>query len=135
MRSTLSPAWEGRSPGDGGPHPSFPEKRRFSPWSRFPSRWAPTRISRRGGSPGGGECSGKPRARLGKYAVTGNHEFYAGIDQALSFTRRAGFSVLRGETVTVGNILRIAGVDDLARGALGAGAGPPEDEGSGGEGR
>lgn len=54
------------------------------------------------------------RPRLGKYAVTGNHEFYAGIGQALAFTRQAGFSVLRGETVTVGNIVRIAGVDDPA---------------------
>jgi uncharacterized protein len=51
---------------------------------------------------------------LGKYAVTGNHEFYAGIEQALAFTHRAGFTVLRGESVTVGNILRIAGVDDPA---------------------
>lgn len=54
------------------------------------------------------------RPRFGKYAVTGNHEFYAGIGQALAFTRRAGFSVLRGEAVTVGNIVRIAGVDDPA---------------------
>jgi uncharacterized protein len=52
------------------------------------------------------------RPLLGKYAVTGNHEFYAGIDQALAFTHRAGFTVLRNESVTVGNALRIAGVDD-----------------------
>jgi predicted MPP superfamily phosphohydrolase len=78
------------------------------------------------------EIFGTIRPRLGKYAVTGNHEFYAGIDQALSFTRRAGFSVLRGETVTLGNILRIAGVDDPAGGALGAGAGHPEEEVLGG---
>ena len=27
----------------------------------------------------------------GKYAITGNHEFYAGIEQALAFTTAAGF--------------------------------------------
>lgn len=49
--------------------------------------------------------------RYGKFAVTGNHEFYAGLDQALDFMKRAGFTVLRNEGVTVGGI-NIAGVDD-----------------------
>jgi predicted MPP superfamily phosphohydrolase len=66
------------------------------------------------------------RPPLGKYAVTGNHEFYAGIDQALRFTRRAGFSVLRGETVQAGESLRIAGVDDPTGAAIGSGASRPE---------
>jgi len=52
--------------------------------------------------------------RYGKFAITGNHEFYAGLDQALSFTRKAGFKVLRGEGVTAGGIINIAGVDDPA---------------------
>jgi len=65
------------------------------------------------------EIFGRIRPPLGKYAVTGNHEFYAGIDQALSFTKRAGFSVLRGEAVTAGSLVRIAGVDDPAGAALG----------------
>lgn len=50
--------------------------------------------------------------RLGKFAVTGNHEFYAGLDQALAFTRRTGFRVLRGEAVTVDGAVNIVGVDD-----------------------
>ncbi len=74
------------------------------------------------------EIFGKIRPRLGKFAVTGNHEFYAGIDQALQFTRRAGFSVLRGETVQVGESLRIAGVDDTVGAALGAVPGRREAE-------
>jgi predicted MPP superfamily phosphohydrolase len=74
------------------------------------------------------EIFGKIRPPLGKYAVTGNHEFYAGIDQALSFTKRAGFSVLRGEAVTAGSIVRIAGVDDPAGAALGAVPGRREAE-------
>lgn len=60
------------------------------------------------------------RPPLGKYAVTGNHEFYAGIGQSLAFTRRAGFTVLRGESVAAGDGLRIAGVDDPAGAAFGA---------------
>ncbi|MGA6994337.1 MAG: metallophosphoesterase [Candidatus Deferrimicrobiaceae bacterium] len=74
------------------------------------------------------EIFGKIRPPLGKYAVTGNHEFYAGLGQALSFTKRAGFSVLRGEAVTAGNVVRIAGVDDPVGGALGAAPGRREEE-------
>jgi predicted MPP superfamily phosphohydrolase len=50
----------------------------------------------------------------GKFAITGNHEYYAGIDQAMDFTRKAGFKFLRGEGVHVGDIMNIAGVDDPA---------------------
>jgi predicted MPP superfamily phosphohydrolase len=53
--------------------------------------------------------------RYGKFAITGNHEFYAGIDRALAFTEKAGFIMLRGEGITVSNLLNIAGVDDPAR--------------------
>jgi len=49
----------------------------------------------------------------GKFAITGNHEFYAGLGQALSFTEKAGFRILREEAVDVGGI-NIAGVDDPA---------------------
>lgn len=55
-------------------------------------------------------------AKYGKYAVTGNHEFYAGLNRALAFTEKAGFTILRGEGMTVGNVLNIAGIDDPARG-------------------
>ncbi|BDV44141.1 serine/threonine phosphatase [Geotalea uraniireducens] len=49
--------------------------------------------------------------RFGKYAVTGNHEYYAGPEQAFAFTRRAGFRLLHGEAATVAGIT-VAGVDD-----------------------
>lgn len=56
------------------------------------------------------------QARLGKYAVTGNHEYYAGLDQALEFTRKAGFTVLSSETVRPREGLSIVGFgDDTAR--------------------
>ena len=51
---------------------------------------------------------------LGKFAVTGNHEFYAGQKQALDFTQNSGFVLLRGQSHSLPNGLTIAGVDDPA---------------------
>jgi predicted MPP superfamily phosphohydrolase len=51
--------------------------------------------------------------RYGKFAITGNHEFYAGLGQAMRFTEKAGFSLLRGKGLTVAGI-NIVGVDDPA---------------------
>lgn len=48
---------------------------------------------------------------LGAYAVTGNHEYYAGLAHSLRFLRNAGFTVLRGDAARVGGIV-LAGVDD-----------------------
>ncbi len=64
--------------------------------------------------------------RYGKFAVTGNHEFFAGLDQALSFTERAGFRVLRGESETVAGAVTIAGVDDPTGKYFGLGRGVSE---------
>jgi predicted MPP superfamily phosphohydrolase len=50
----------------------------------------------------------------GKYAVTGNHEYYAGLSRSLDFTKKAGFLLLQGETQTLANLIHIAGVDDPA---------------------
>lgn len=52
------------------------------------------------------------RPRYGKYAVTGNHEFYIGLDHALDFTRQAGFITLRNAAATVAGAITLAGVDD-----------------------
>ena len=48
---------------------------------------------------------------LGAYAVTGNHEHFAGLDKSLNFLRSAGFNVLRGEAARAGGIT-LTGVDD-----------------------
>jgi len=55
------------------------------------------------------------RPKYGKYAVTGNHEYYAGLGQALAATEEAGFQVLRGEAVSPGGLITIAGVDYASR--------------------
>ena len=53
-------------------------------------------------------------APRGKFAALGNHEYYAGIGRAIAFTRKSGFTVLRDESVTIDDAVRIAGVDDPA---------------------
>ena len=50
---------------------------------------------------------------LGAYAVTGNHEYFAGLQNSLSFLHNAGFCVLRGESARAGGIV-LMGIDDPA---------------------
>lgn len=57
-------------------------------------------------------------APLGKFAVMGNHERYAGYKASGEFLARAGFTVLHGESVVVEGPLRIAGVDDPGHGGM-----------------
>jgi hypothetical protein len=57
------------------------------------------------------------RAPLGVYAVTGNHEFYAGVDASVHLFEEAGFRVLRNAAVEVKPGLVLAGVDDLTAGS------------------
>ncbi len=47
--------------------------------------------------------------RLGKFAVTGNHEYYTGIPGAVAFLEGAGFRVLRDETAVVPGIANVIG--------------------------
>lgn len=49
---------------------------------------------------------------LGKYAILGNHEYYAGVDQSIMFTQKAGFKLLRDSYVDLPENITIAGVDD-----------------------
>jgi len=51
-------------------------------------------------------------APLGKWAVLGNHEYYLGLSESLAFHAKAGFRVLREESVDIGQTLQISGVDD-----------------------
>lgn len=56
---------------------------------------------------------------LGKYAVLGNHEFYAGVGLSLDFLQRAGFTVLRGGAHRIADLLVVAGIDDRAAARIG----------------
>ena len=50
-------------------------------------------------------------ARLGKYAIMGNHEVYGGIKHTIRFIEDSGFTLLRGTGLTVKNTINIAGMD------------------------
>lgn len=50
-------------------------------------------------------------ARYGKYAVMGNHEVYGAVGQTTRFIEDAGFTLLRGNGVTVNDTINIAGMD------------------------
>ena len=53
---------------------------------------------------------------LGKFAITGNHEYYAGLENSLLFLENSGFTMLRSKGLSVGGSLNLAGVDDPAGG-------------------
>lgn len=53
------------------------------------------------------------RAPLGVWAVTGNHEFYAGLTKSVRLLENAGFILLRDANKQAAPGLIIAGVDDL----------------------
>jgi hypothetical protein len=53
------------------------------------------------------------QAPLGVWAVTGNHEFYVGLDKSVAFLEAAGWTVLRDRSVVLKAGLVLAGVDDL----------------------
>lgn len=57
-------------------------------------------------------------APLGKFAVTGNHEFYAGLNSAVRFTNAAGFNLLRNQSIQLPGGIAICGVDDPAGNSL-----------------
>jgi predicted MPP superfamily phosphohydrolase len=48
--------------------------------------------------------------------VTGNHEYYAGLEQSLDYLQLSGFTVLRNSIAAPADFLRVVGVDDPAGG-------------------
>ena len=53
-------------------------------------------------------------ARFGKYAVYGNHEVFAGLNQAREVIDMAGFQLLSNTGITLDSLVTIIGVDDPA---------------------
>lgn len=53
------------------------------------------------------------RAPLGVWAVTGNHEYYAGLERSVRLLEDAGYTVLRDRWAEIAPGLVLAGVDDL----------------------
>lgn len=55
---------------------------------------------------------------LGKFAVCGNHEYYADLDACIKLTREAELQVLRNESVSLNDEVTLIGMDDpTARGS------------------
>jgi predicted MPP superfamily phosphohydrolase len=54
----------------------------------------------------------KIEAPLGKFAVMGNHEFYAGVGQSERFLKAAGFMLLRNQEYRQDGLFRLVGMDD-----------------------
>lgn len=70
------------------------------------------------------------RARYGVYFVTGNHEYYSGVEPWLEHLRRMGIRVLRNERVSIGDAASfdLAGIDDAFSHRYGRGHGPDLDK-------
>ncbi len=68
----------------------------------------------------------KLEAKDGVYFVTGNHEYYSGVDEWLAFLKTLGIRSLRNERVAVGGPagFDLAGIDDAHSGGFGRGHGP-----------
>jgi uncharacterized protein len=54
------------------------------------------------------------RAKKGVFFVTGNHEYYAGVDEWLAHLTTLDVRVLRNERVSLADGLELAGIDDLS---------------------
>jgi predicted MPP superfamily phosphohydrolase len=65
------------------------------------------------------------RSRHGVFAVTGNHEYYAGVDRAVAIMKAANIKVLRNEILALPGGLQILGIDDLT-GSRRMGQGTPD---------
>ena len=67
------------------------------------------------------------RAKYGVFFVTGNHEYYSGVDSWCAELERLGIRVLRNERVSIGTggaSFDLAGVDDYNARRFGRGHGP-----------
>lgn len=63
-------------------------------------------------------------AKYGAYAVTGNHEYFAGVERAQAFIEQAGVTLLRNRWVTVADGLQLIGRDDPVGSRLTGAAAP-----------
>jgi hypothetical protein len=63
-----------------------------------------------------GQLLAQIRSKYGMYAVTGNHEYFGGVDAAVNYLHDHGITVLRDESVDVAGAVRIIGREDRSSG-------------------
>ena len=51
-------------------------------------------------------------SKYGVFAVTGNHDFYAGIENLETFLKDSGIVLLRNKSIILAKVLRLIGIDD-----------------------
>ena len=56
----------------------------------------------------------KMRARRGKYAVAGNHEFYVGMDEFEEVAKASRIKILHNDIKTISGRLLLMGIDDIS---------------------
>ena len=52
------------------------------------------------------------KATHGVLAITGNHEFYSGLENFAQLAKCSGFKILRNESLTIADTLQFIGLDD-----------------------
>ncbi|MEV1286725.1 metallophosphoesterase [Micromonospora sp. NPDC049679] len=75
------------------------------------------------------------RSRYGSFFVTGNHEYYSGVEEWIDEVARLGLRPLQNERLEItarGGVLDLAGVNDVTGATMGPGAGPDFDKALGG---
>lgn len=65
----------------------------------------------------------KLKSKYGVFAITGNHEYYAGLDLFLKLADETGITVLKNTNATIGGAINLVGVNDTT-GKMYSGGGP-----------
>lgn len=66
-------------------------------------------------SDGMGDLFEKLHAPMGVYAVTGNHEYFGGVEEAVNFMRQHGIKVLRDTSILIDSSFYLIGREDKQR--------------------